>query len=336
MKTWKLLPALLVAGAAVMAADPPKADKADKTDAGSLVVVDAAGKEQKLKSWKFVAGIRHLGWLAPAPKPDEKDKPDEKPADRPARPAAKPPAAGPEALEFRDENSTTLVQGILTLIALDHLKAVEYDADKKSATVRVNIGEKADDDLTITGPTQYEGINKLTIEAEVDKGEAGIAEVKFLGGSAKGVKAVRFPSPKPAAEVKGRPAFVGVDDKGKKHTEQVFDLQPLYALADGSEKLAPTLMFKKTLKLDVAKIARLKAGEGRDEEGSEWQVTMKDGEETTYTLLNKATIDGKEATLEGLVGKVRGGYKLFPARTLASMRLDVQFDEQKDKGEEKP
>jgi hypothetical protein len=31
-----------------------------------------------------------------------------------------------------------------------------------------------------------------------------------------------------------------------------------------------------------------------------------------------------------LVGKVRGGYKFFPAATLSSMHLDVQFDEKKD------
>ena len=52
-----------------------------------------------------------------------------------------------------------------------------------------------------------------------------------------------------------------------------------------------------------------------------------DGEEQTYTLLRAPTLDGKPATLEGLVGKVRGGYKFFPARTLADMHLDVQFDE---------
>ena len=30
------------------------------------VVVDANGKEHKLKTWKFTAGTRHLSWLAPA------------------------------------------------------------------------------------------------------------------------------------------------------------------------------------------------------------------------------------------------------------------------------
>jgi hypothetical protein len=323
MKLWKTLPALVLAGACALAADPTPASS-------NLVVVDAAGKEQKLKSWKFVAGARHLGWLAPAVPPKE-----EKPGGKPAQPGAKPQAAdaGPEAIEFRDENSTTLVDGILTFLLPEHLKALDYDNEKQAVTASIFLGEKADGDLKVNGSTKYMGINKVTIEAEVDKGDAGIAEVKYQGGVARGVRAVRFPAPKPAGEVKGRPAFVAIEDKETKHAEQVFDLQPLYRLADGGERLLPTLMFKKTLKLDVGKIARLRAT-GRDADGTECSVTMKDGEEQTYTLLKVATLDGKAATLEGLVGKVRGGYKFYPASTLHSMHLDVQFDEKK--GEDKP
>jgi hypothetical protein len=324
MRPWKTLPALVLTGALVLAADPPASS--------NLVVVDAAGKEQKIKSWKFVAGTRPLGWLAPTTPAGGKE---DKPADKPARPGNKPQQAesGPVAIEFRDENSTTLVDGVLTLLLPEHLKALEYDNDKQSVTASVFLSEKADGDLKLTGTTKFTGINKVTIEAEVDKGEAGIAEVKYQGGAARGVRALRFPTPKPAPEVKGRPAFVAIEDKETKHAEQVFDLQPLYRFADGGERLLPTLLFKKTLKLDVSKIARLRA-DARDAEGTDCHVTMKDGEEQTYTLLKTATLDGKPATLEGLVGKVRGGYKFFPASTLASVHLDVQFDERK--GQEKP
>jgi hypothetical protein len=315
MKPWKTLPALVLLGAFALAADPPAAS--------NLVIVDAAGKEQKLKSWKLVGGTRPLGWLAPAAAPREA-KPGEKP---------QPADAGPVAIEFRDENSTTLVEGVLTLLVPEHLKALEYDNEKQTVTASIFLSEKADDDLKLTGSTKYMGINKLTIEAEVDKGEAGIAEVKYQGGVARGVRAVRFPAPKPVGEVKGRPAYVAIEDKETKHAEQVFDLQPLYRLADGGERLLPTLLFKKTLKLDVGKIARLHATD-RAADGTDCRVTTKDGEEQTYTLLKAATLDGKPATLEGLVGKVRGGYKLYPAATLASMHFDVQFDEKK--GEEKP
>jgi hypothetical protein len=316
MKLWPTLPALVLAGAAVVAADPPASS--------GLVVVDAGGKEQKLKSWQFVAGTRRLGWLAPAASPRQA-KPGEKP---------RPADAGPVAVEFRDENSTTLVDGILTFLLPEHLKALEYDGEKQAVTASVFLGEKAEGDLKLTGSTKYAGINKVTLEAEVDKGAAGIAAVKYQGGAAKGgVRAIRFPAPKPAPEVKGRPAFVSIEDKETKHAEQVFDLQPLYRLADGGERLLPTLLFKKTLKLDVGKIARLRAT-ARDADGTECGLTTKDGEEQTYTLLKATTIEGKAATLDGLVGKVRGGYKFYPASTLASMHLDVQFDEKK--GVEKP
>jgi hypothetical protein len=320
MKCWKTLPVVALVCAAALAADAPPAASS------SLVIVDANGKEQKLKAWKFVAGTRPLGWLAPAAPPKEKD---EKPGEKP-----QPANAGPEAIAFRDDHSTGLVDGVLTFLLPEHLKSLDYDAEKQTVTASIFLSEKADGDLTLTGPTKYTGINKITIEAEVDKGDAGIAEVKYQGGAAKGgVRAIRFPAAKPAPEVKGRPAFVAIADKEDKHDEMVADLQPLYKMADGGERLMSTLMFKKTLKLDVSKIARLRA-EGRDADGTECRVTTTDGEEQTYTLLTAATFDGKAATLEGLVGKVRGGYKFFPAATLASMHFEVQFD--KKKGEEKP
>jgi hypothetical protein len=313
MKFRTILPALALACVVAAAADAPP----------PLVIVDANGKEQKVKAWKFSSGTRPLGWLAPAP-PAREVKPGEKPAA-----AAE---AGPVAVAFRDEHSTGLVDGVLTLLLPEHLKSLEYDAEKQTVTARL-AGDKADADVMLTGSTQYAGINKLTVEAEVDKGDAGIAEVKFQGGVVRGVRAIRFPAPKPAPAAKGRPAFVAVADKDEKSDEELVDLLPLYRLPDGSERLLPTLMFKKTLKLDVGKIARFQA-EGREADGTTCRVTTKDGEDQTYTLLKTATIDDKPATLEGLVGKVRGGYKLFPASTFASMHLDVQFDARK--GPEKP
>ncbi len=323
MKLWQTLPALVLGCATVLAADPPK-------ETSALVVVDGAGKEQKLKAWKFVAGTRHLGWLAPATPPRPKA---EKPADKPVEEKPVPADAGPEAIEFRDEHSTTLKDGILTWLLPEHLRGLEYDGEKKTVTASIALGDKADGDLTLTGTTKYDGINKITLEAEVDKGEAGVAEVKYQGGTARGVRAFRFPPPKPAADAKGRPAFISIEDRDEKHAEQVADLQPLYRLGEGGERLLPTLFFKKTLKLDLGKLARLHV-EGRDADGTECHVTLKDGEEQTYTLLKAAVIDGKAATLEGLVAKVRGGYKFYPASTLSALHLDVQFDEKK--ADEKP
>jgi hypothetical protein len=297
----------------------------DKSAEKPIVIVDSNGKEQKLKSYTFVVGTRHLGFLAPAEAP--KDKPEEKKSgDKPETKPSKPikpgkATSGPEALEFRDEDSTTFVEGILTLVPIEHLRSVSFDDEKQTATIKVAT-DVADGSDTYTGSTKFKGINKFTIEAEVDKGDLGIAEVKFLGGVTKGIREMRFPGPKAAPDVKGRPATVTVADKGKKE-QKVVDLQPLYRTADG-ERLASTLFFKKTLKIDVAKVKKLTSpGEGGN--GEEWTVALKDGQEETLTLLKVVSLDGKDAQFVGFVGKIRGGYKLFPAHTVA----EVQFDEAK-------
>src|SRR5262245_22470543 len=74
--------------AAVLAADGP-------------TIVDAAGKEIVLTKWKIAAGTRPLNWLA-----------KEGPA--------------PEALAFRETNSTTFKEGVLTFIPLERLESLTY------------------------------------------------------------------------------------------------------------------------------------------------------------------------------------------------------------------
>jgi hypothetical protein len=305
------------------AADAPEAGKG-----GILLVIDGTGKEQKIKAWKFSQGTRHLTWLAPAqkPGPEPKEEKDPKDNDKKAPPAKAPikgrPSIGPEALEFRDEQSTTYVDGILTLVPLEHIRSLEYDDNKQLVTLKV---AAAGGDETLTGTTKYRGINKLSIEAEVDKGDMGIAEVKFLGGVPKGIRSVTFPAPKAApAGAAGRPATVTVADK-QKIVQKAHDLQPLYRMPDGSEKLLPMIMFKKTLKVELAKVQKLHLVEGSKGEEVEWMVTFKDGEEQTLTLLKTITVDEKPAVLQGFLGRVPAGYKLFPAHTISA----IVFDEAK-------
>jgi hypothetical protein len=296
------------------AADPPAT--------GPLVIIDANGKEQKIKTWKFVSGTRRLGWLAP----DTPEKPPEPDKDEPRKNGRQPRAvpAGPEALEFRDENSTTFVQGILTLITLDHIRELEFDNDKSIATLKV-AGDKAD--ISLAGTTKFRGINKISIECEVDKGDIGVAQLKFLGGVPKGIQAVRFPNPKAAEEVKGRPAFVTNTDQKMKSTQKVHDLQPLYRVSM-AEKLGTQVFFKKTLKIDTTKITGMKPVEGGPD-ADDWQVTLKDGNEETLTLLRTVMLDDKPAALEGFVGKIPGGYKLFPLVTISKIDFDEEKKEEK-------
>ena len=74
MKSYRVLCLLFVValGVVAVAADtPPK-----QPETGTLVVVDAAGKEQKLKAWKFMEGVRRLTWLSPVKPPEAKDAAD--------------------------------------------------------------------------------------------------------------------------------------------------------------------------------------------------------------------------------------------------------------------
>jgi hypothetical protein len=326
MRTWKLLLSPLVAAVAILSlwAAEPLPEPPPPAEAGTLIVIDAAGKEQKLKPWKIVTGTRPLSWLAPAA-PKEDAAP---PGGAPKIEGAKKTPAGPEALAFREDNSTDYQEGILTLIPLDRIRTIDYDNEKRLVAVRVATSDKPDADDLITGSTKYVGVNRLTIEAEVDRGKLGVADIKFLGGaSEKGIRGVRFPAPKaPAAATSVRPAFIVVAGDDKKNVQKVIDLRPLYQFADGTERLVPTLLFKKTLKLDVAELQKLVTVDSKAAEGKEVDVTLKDGHSDTLTLLKTGRLDEKDGTLIGLVGRVPGGYKLFPVHTIA----EIQFDENKE------
>jgi hypothetical protein len=293
----------------------------------SLVIVDAAGKEQKLKSWKFLTGTRRLGWLEPTAPGRGKDK-EAKDAgpDTSRPPRLPPPPSGPEALAFREEHSTDFENGILTLVPLDRIRRIEYDNEQE--TVTVHVAGKGED-IVLTGTTKFVGTNKLTIEAEVNLGDLGVAEKKFLGGVRKGgIRAVRFPSPKaPAAVPAGRPAAITDTDKDKT-IHAVTDLQPLYRLADGSERRVSALFFKKTLRVDVGKMRGLQLSKGEQGE-IDCQLSLKNGDEHTLTLLRTVSLDGRPAALQGLVGIVPAGYQEFPIHTVAEVRFDGAKDDDK-------
>jgi hypothetical protein len=317
-----LLAVLLIGGFAVAAF----ADDAPKpAEAGTLVLVDSAGKEQKIKAWKFTAGVRRLAWLAPSDKPETKPA-KEKSGDKEkgvGKVPAKAAAVGPEALVVRDELKIHFLAGVTTFIPLDRIRSIRFDSDKETMTVRIATGPKEEDDVTLTGTTAYKGINKLTLTAEVDKGEAGVAELTYQGGVPRGnIKEIRFPAPKLGPEKPGRPAVVTAQDKDVKKTHKVSDLQPLYLMPAGREKTLPTLMFRKTLKIDVAKVKKIVAS-SEDSDDVVWQVAQKDGENANLTLLDAMPVEGGTARLLGLVGRTPAGWKLFPLRRISAVEFDA-------------
>ncbi len=284
----------------ILSSPLPAEPKQSSEDKALLVITDAAGKEQKVTAWTFTNGIRRLAWLAPPDKAKEK-------------------TAGPEALVIRDELKFNFAAGVVVLVPLEQIRSIRYEEEK--VTVRVAVSPNDEDDIVLVGTTAYKGINKLTLEADVDKGEAGIASLTFQGGIPKGIKGVRFPEPKVTPFKPGRPAVVTTLDKDVQTIHKVHDLQPLYQLAGGGEKLSTTLMFKKTLKLDVSKIKKISVNEG--DEDSVWRVIQKEGEDDTLSLLTATTLDGQKATLVGLVGRVPFGYKLIPIKRVQSIEFDT-------------
>ena len=176
MKSWMKCATVWSAGLLAALSVVVAADK--EAPAGGLVIIDAKGKEQKLKTWEFTEGTRRLSWLASArdKEPEKKDGKDDS-DDRKRRVPARPRVQGPEALVFRDENSTVWQKGVLTLIPVDRLRSIDYDNEKQTATVKVAAGEKSENDVELTGTTRFRGTNRLIIEAEVDKGELGVADL---------------------------------------------------------------------------------------------------------------------------------------------------------------
>jgi hypothetical protein len=255
--------------------------------AADPTIIDGAGKEIVLKNWKITAGTRKLDWLPNAP----------------------------EALIFREVNSTTFREGVLTFIPLDRLESLSYDVEKKTVKAKV-----AGVDQPLEGSIRYQGINQIVIEAEVDKGAAGILELKYRGGAlAGGIRGVKFAGAKAGPKPAGDKIFLTIADGNKKEAaEPVHDLQALYRV-EKTEKTLPWLMFRKTFKVDVAKIKKMSLREQPDQKSFECDVALDDDSQQTLTLLTTVTADGKPATLAGLVGAVPAGYRLFPMHTIGEI-----------------
>ena len=304
---------VVVAGlaAVVGADDPPPA-----VEAGSIAVADAAGKEQKVTGWSITTGARALGWLAPrGGKEDDKEK-------------AKGKADGPLALVVTDAVKVHFLPGVVTLVPLDRVRSVAFDKEKETMTVRAAVSAKPEEDAVLTGTTAYKGINKLTIRAEVDMGKDGVAEVTYQGGIAKGIKAVRFPAPKVDAGKPGRPALVTTVDQDVKKAHKVTDLQALYVTRGGQERLEPFVMFRKTLKVDLATVKKITAST-EDSDDVVWQLERKAGGDASLTLLSAIDLGGEKATFVGLLGKVPAGYLLVPPRRVGSVEFDKVDDAKK-------
>jgi hypothetical protein len=272
-------------------------DKKEAEKPSLLVVPPTGGKEVRLVDWRFTNGTR-LFSLTDA---------------TPVKPNAKMPPLE-EYLEFREEKSTTFANGILTLIPLSSMRKMNYD--RKNKTVAVSVLHDSGEAVLI-GTTRFVGINKVTLEANAILDGLGAATVKFHGGLEMGLRSIIFPDPKAAAPAKGAvTTIIAEDTEGTKHV--ACDLQPLYK-SDGQYRVLPYLMFNKTVRINLDKIAAMRsiASVEKNKISSNFEVTLRDGVKHTLTLLTEIDLsDKKSASLEGLVGRVPAGYKLFPPHTI--------------------
>ena len=296
--------AFFLAGVLALAADPPKDDK-------SPVLVDAGGKEVVLKKWKITGGTKKVAWLA--------DK--------------------PECFVVRELGSTSFVDGVQTFIPIQQVQAIRYDYDKLTATIQVAGLEKP-----LEGSIRFKDMNSLVLDAEIDQGKSGVADLKYRGGVVKvGYKEVKFPDAKAATAppAKGDPFSFLIVPEGKGKTPHIVmtasNVQALYRFGDGSEKRLSFLMFKKTLKVELATIEKMHVGVyDVKEKTAECEVRLKDGMQLSVSLLTSVTVDGKTATLIGLAGEVPGGWKLFPIHTISEFQPgELKVEEKKEEPKKK-
>ncbi len=279
------------------------ADEAPK----SPTIVDPSGKEVTLNKWKLTSGTRKLTFV------DGK----------------------PEVFDIREVGSTSYKLGISTYIPVSRVKGIEYDPEKFVANVSV-----AGCENPIAATMRYEGFNNITIEAEIDQGKSGVADVKFKGGVLKGgIKSIKFPSAKAAEkEPEGKELFISVPGEAAKkgavpppfiHTLK--NAKPLYKTPTGEEKPLTYLMFKKTLKVEFDTITQMKVGARDGKDGSiECEMKLKDGSSLTVSLLPSIQEDGKTLTLVGLFGDCPGGWKVVPVYCFTELSDEKPRDKKND------
>lgn len=309
MKCVRSTPLALVVASILLAVGVPSFSAAvQPAQSDALTVVDFGGKEHKVSGWKLTAGGRRLHWLAT----EEEKK------------AAKLPAlAGPEALEISEGKPPLFKNRVLTLVPIKHVRSIAYD--HKASTVTIKVAKTADTDVVLTGPTGYVGVNQIAIDAEEDLGPLGKAEIKFLGGTAQGIKSVAFPKPVALdALPKGRSAEVTTTDKNNKSFTAI-NLLPLYQQSNKTQLTEPSLSFQKTVRIEMDKLLELShVDDGGGKGNLVFDVKAKGGLQKPLTLIEQRPTEMKQSEeLIGMIGRVEVGYKLAPMATLQSVKFDA-------------
>jgi hypothetical protein len=290
------LASLLPAGAA-----PDEKPKAN----GEVVVTGIDGKDTKLTAAKFTpTGTRRLAWLADSKATTPEDK------------------LGPLAVKVREQESTTLVDGVLTLIPAASLEAAKYDYEK--LTVSLSFKGRKD---PIAGTLQYKGLNTLGISGTVD-GKTTTLTAGVPGKAA--VKSMTFPDarPLPVAKTGGLEWDVQIIQKEPANPKlRVRNLKVLYHFPDGSERLTNELPVRKgTPVLLDEKLTRLEMlATDPNTNFAAAEVEVQGAPEKLVVIpLTIGQEKKTTGTVVGLLGEIDVGYKLFPLHTIKAVSLAVK------------
>lgn len=281
------MPRLGMAG--LSAQQPPKATQA--------IVVDMEGQETALQQVEWSGNVRRLAWLA-----------DPNAADEDGR-------RGPLALVIREPNSTTLTQGVLTLVPVRSLAAVEFDYDRQFVTYRIQGLQQA-----LTGTLQYRGINTFTLTGLTAAGEKRTFSGGVRGGQMATIRSVTFPQAQPLPRRReGLSWNVQIlQPTANDPLVPARNLKPLFALAGGRERLLDALPLRKAEPLPFGpQLLRWEMlAHDPNTHHAAAEVTLAGQGERLVIIPLTLPEEGQTAQLLGLLGETDAGWKLFPLHTI--------------------
>lgn len=261
------------------------------------VVVDMEGKETALHQLSWSGNVRRLAWLA-----------DPQAADEDSR-------LGPLALEIREPNSTTLTQGVLTLVPVRHIAAIEFDYERLFVTYRIQGLQQ-----TLTGTLQFRGINTFTLSGRTASGERR----SFVGGQRGGKVSTIRRATFPQSQAVNRPREGSqwnvqiLQPSANDPVVPVRQLRPLFAFPAGRERLLASLPLRKAEPLlfgtQLLRFELLTHDPNTRFAAAE--VTLIGQGERLIVIPLTLPEEGQTGQLLGLLGEIDAGWKLFPLHTV--------------------
>jgi hypothetical protein len=273
-----------------------------KSETIDAIVTDTEGQETSLQQLSWRGNIRRLGWLGDPQAADEEGR------------------RGPLAIEIREPNSTTWTKGVLTLVPLRHIAAIEFDYQRQFVTYRIHGLQQV-----LTGTLQYRGINTFTLTGRTTGGQQRSYTAGLVDAKVPVIKRVIFPQA--SAIQRPRAGLLWNVKIGQPNAHDpivpVRNLKPLFAFPDGRERLLESLPLRKADPLTFgAHLQRCEIlANDPNNHYAAAELTVADGTERLVAIPLMLTEEGQTGLLQGLLGEIDAGWKLFPLHTIRVVTL---------------